>query len=413
MKYALTLLISFCFILPACGNPITKNELIGTWEVLDPADPAADIAYFEFKPDSSFTYIDNFLLRGKWALSKDTLRTEKQFFDFNYFTIKRLDELRLNMCAFKGEASHCVILRKIIDLSFDLNTVKDGLLAERMKLIQSFFEMAIGNPEKLPCFEKLRMDVVFVYESGRSTLLESDIPARVGKWRLKLIAQKELNPLLDSIGTYPLFILIGPEFKKDTALIGISWECIGESEATRDISAINGYTAKFKKERGKWVFAEYVSLEGESIGADFEQPESLFHAMKDRESYAPYDPFPGMTYNEYVESWDKHADTAVFTVVEEMPEFPGGDAAMLEYLRSPPYPKEAAEQELEGSAYVRFVIDQTGQVTKVELARGGETILDEAAIKHIKNMPVWKPGRQSGKPVKVQMVVPIRFSMPE
>jgi protein TonB len=101
----------------------------------------------------------------------------------------------------------------------------------------------------------------------------------------------------------------------------------------------------------------------------------------------------------------------IFQIVEDMPEFPGGQEGLLKYLAGITYPPIARENDIEGTVYIRFVIDKAGQVTNVEVARGTDKILNEAALNHVKKMPAWKPGKQRGKPVKVQYVVPIRFRL--
>ena len=99
----------------------------------------------------------------------------------------------------------------------------------------------------------------------------------------------------------------------------------------------------------------------------------------------------------------------VFTVVEQMPEFPGGEVALLKYLGSIPYPPIAKENDIEGSVYIRFVIEKSGTVSTVEVAKGSDIILNEAAVAHVKKMPPWKAGKQNGKEVKVQYIVPIKL----
>jgi protein TonB len=101
----------------------------------------------------------------------------------------------------------------------------------------------------------------------------------------------------------------------------------------------------------------------------------------------------------------------IFQIVEEMPEFPGGQEGLMKFLAGITYPPIARENDIEGTVYIRFVIDKSGQVTNVEVARGADKILNEAALNHVKKMPAWKPGKQRGKPVKVQYVVPIRFRL--
>ncbi len=101
----------------------------------------------------------------------------------------------------------------------------------------------------------------------------------------------------------------------------------------------------------------------------------------------------------------------VFTVVEQMPEFPGGQRELLKYLAEKTvYPRVPLENDIEGTVYVNFVIDKAGDVTQVEIAREGEDkYLEKEAIRVIKSMPRWKPGKQNGKEVRVKYTVPIKF----
>lgn len=102
----------------------------------------------------------------------------------------------------------------------------------------------------------------------------------------------------------------------------------------------------------------------------------------------------------------------IFKIVEDMPEFPGGQTALLKYLAGITYPPIARENDIEGTVYIQFIIDKTGNVMDVSIARSSsDKILDEAALRHVKKMPKWSPGKQRGKPVKVQFVVPIRFKL--
>ncbi len=96
---------------------------------------------------------------------------------------------------------------------------------------------------------------------------------------------------------------------------------------------------------------------------------------------------------------------------ETMPKFPGGKKKMLKYLAQVRYPPIAKENDIEGTVFVRFVVDKQGDVTNVSVKRGPNKHLNEAAVNHVKNMPKWEPGKQRGKKVKVQYVVPIRFEL--
>ena len=101
-----------------------------------------------------------------------------------------------------------------------------------------------------------------------------------------------------------------------------------------------------------------------------------------------------------------------FLVVEEMPEFPGGQAAMLKYIgKHLRYPASARNQGVSGVVYVSFVISPEGQVTKVEVLKGIDAACDQEAARVISQMPAWKPGRQSGRNVPVRYSLPIRFAM--
>jgi protein TonB len=99
-----------------------------------------------------------------------------------------------------------------------------------------------------------------------------------------------------------------------------------------------------------------------------------------------------------------------FITVEQMPKFRGGDADLLYYLGSETrYPEIAREYDLEGVVYVSFVIDKTGKIKDVKIARSVDYHLDKEALRVIKSMPDWKPGKQNGQPVSVQFTVPIKF----
>ena len=99
-----------------------------------------------------------------------------------------------------------------------------------------------------------------------------------------------------------------------------------------------------------------------------------------------------------------------FTIVEEMPEFVGGDEAMMSYFRkSIKYPEEALKYGEQGKVYVKFLVTKDGTISNVQIARGVSNSLDQEALRVVKNMPKWKPGKQRGRAVNVWYVVPINF----
>lgn len=109
---------------------------------------------------------------------------------------------------------------------------------------------------------------------------------------------------------------------------------------------------------------------------------------------------------------EEEEEAAPFVIVEDMPEFKGGEKALLKYIAEHVvYPEIAKENDIQGTVYVKFVINEKGKVTNVGLLRGVDPLLDKEAIKVIENLPDWKPGKQSGKNVKVSMQVPIKFQL--
>ncbi len=104
--------------------------------------------------------------------------------------------------------------------------------------------------------------------------------------------------------------------------------------------------------------------------------------------------------------------TPIFTVVEEMPSFPGGEEARLKFLSDNiVYPQVAKESGISGTVYVSFVVDSRGKVQEAKIMRGIGGGCDEEALRVIKMMPGWNPGKQAGKPVRVQFTMPIRFTL--
>ena len=113
---------------------------------------------------------------------------------------------------------------------------------------------------------------------------------------------------------------------------------------------------------------------------------------------------------ELIEEEVDEIEVVSFNMVEQKPIYPGGDIALLKFISdSTKYPEEAMQNAISGKVYVQFVIDAEGYVTNVQIAKGVAPILDQEAIRVIKLMPRWTPGKQRGKPVSVSFVVPINF----
>ncbi len=102
----------------------------------------------------------------------------------------------------------------------------------------------------------------------------------------------------------------------------------------------------------------------------------------------------------------------IFTVVESMPEFPGGPGKMLEFIATNiKYPPMARESGIQGRVFVNFVVEPDGSVSNVNIIRGIGGGCDEEAIRVVKTMPKWTPGRQRGKAVRVSFNLPVRFTL--
>lgn len=102
----------------------------------------------------------------------------------------------------------------------------------------------------------------------------------------------------------------------------------------------------------------------------------------------------------------------VFTIVENQPEFPGGDAARTKFLNDNiNYPVIAQENGIQGRVICNFVVERDGSITDVQVVRGVDPSLDKEAIRVIKSMPKWLPGKQRGKPVRVRFTLPITFRL--
>ena len=107
-----------------------------------------------------------------------------------------------------------------------------------------------------------------------------------------------------------------------------------------------------------------------------------------------------------------HFSEDIFLVVEEMPEFPGGDLEMRKFIAmNVQYPEEAKEEKISGKVFVQFVVNEEGNVENVGMAKSVDPLLDKAAMDAVKSMPQWKPGKQRGQNVKVGFVVPINFQL--
>ena len=115
---------------------------------------------------------------------------------------------------------------------------------------------------------------------------------------------------------------------------------------------------------------------------------------------------PAVVVEEVVE------EETIFHVVEEMPSFPGGDAECMRFLnKNIKYPPIAQENGIQGRVILQFVVNKDGSIVDVTVARSVDPYLDKEAVRVVKMMPKWKPGKQRGKPVRVKYTLPVMFRL--
>ena len=108
----------------------------------------------------------------------------------------------------------------------------------------------------------------------------------------------------------------------------------------------------------------------------------------------------------------KEEETKVFDVVEQMPSFPGGPSALMQYLSSNiKYPVVAEENGVQGRVVCTFVVEKDGSITDVRVVKSVDPSLDKEAVRVVKGMPKWIPGKQNGSAVRVKYTVPVTFRL--
>ena len=108
----------------------------------------------------------------------------------------------------------------------------------------------------------------------------------------------------------------------------------------------------------------------------------------------------------------KEEESKVFDVVEEQPSFPGGQGALMQWLSDNiKYPVIAAENGIQGRVIVQFVVSKTGSISNVNVVRGVDPSLDKEAVRVVKAMPNWTPGKQNGTTVNVRYTLPVTFKL--
>ena len=142
------------------------------------------------------------------------------------------------------------------------------------------------------------------------------------------------------------------------------------------------------------IVEDDVEVEDIEINAEVDQTEVI-------DDYVPV---------EVVE--DEVVEQEIFQIVEEMPAYPGGDQKLMEFIaKGIKYPQIARETGIQGRVFVGFVVEPDGSVSNVKVLRGIGGGCDEEAMRVVKSMPKWKPGKQRGKAVRVSYMLPVNFKL--
>lgn len=103
---------------------------------------------------------------------------------------------------------------------------------------------------------------------------------------------------------------------------------------------------------------------------------------------------------------------SIYFVAEVMPQFPGGESGLVEYLKkNMNYPASAKAKKVSGRVYVQFIIERDGSVSRLKVTRGIGNGCDEESLRVVKQMPKWTPGKMRGEPVQVQYTLPVKFTL--
>ena len=169
---------------------------------------------------------------------------------------------------------------------------------------------------------------------------------------------------------------------------------------TNTIYFMGEYTKGMVQENGEWMVKEStLSEEKENTEENLrEWDDAECEVLKAKEVIAtePIRPNPKKVYD----------------VVEQMPSFPGGMKAMMDYLaKNIRYPAKAVKNKIQGRVIVQFIVDEKGNLSDIKVVKSAEPSLNAEAVRVVKSMPRWNPGMQNGKAVKVRYTLPVTFRL--
>ena len=222
------------------------------------------------------------------------------------------------------------------------------------------------------------------------------------------------SPKADLEGKKTTNLLIGAILTLSVLFIGFEW-----SEREKKVTTDSGIDAVvFEEEMIPITEQEEIKQAPpppevpkaeevlEIIENDSQVEESTIQASDDTQAAVEVKYTPVEVEEEEVE------EQQIFQVVEEMPEFPGGQKECMKFLRDNiKYPQISQENGVQGRVIVQFVVNADGSIVDPVVVRGVDPYLDKEALRVVKLMPKWKPGKQRGKAVRVRFTQPVMFRL--
>ena len=219
----------------------------------------------------------------------------------------------------------------------------------------------------------------------------------------KATAQEEKMQIIVSADTYQIVMY---EYEGDEKLPVNDTVIYNEDGSYSEVKREQEIDPETNKPRTKVMISSY-DKDG--------QPAKGFHIQTiptEQDDMVEYKITPNEGFVYPVQTINVHSNDSIYDVVDEMPQFQGGDQAMFTYLsENIKYPEEAKDKGIAGRVFISFVVEKDGSVSHVEVKRGIGGGCDDEAVRVVKAMPKWKPGKKDGKPVRVSYMLPIVFKL--
>jgi len=219
------------------------------------------------------------------------------------------------------------------------------------------------------------------------------------------------NPKKDLNRKRTLFLQIGLVISLTIVFVAFEWKTYEKQEdiltATGPVQIDQEIVQITQQEQPEPPKAPQVTTILEVVGDDEIIQDEIDISIEDRPDQAAQTYVPVS-----IEEAPEPVAEEIFTFVEEYPEFLGGEKALYEYIKNNVnYSELAIKTNIEGTVYVEFVVEKDGSISDVKVLRGIGGGCDEEAVRVVKSMPKWKPGKQRGQPVRVYYTLPIDFKI--